>query len=97
MKQSSRAHTWPEFLSQTVTQIGQGSKRRVKPLFLSQTVREIGAAALDTQGPHAYTASHIRPLAVSPLNHPESVPIPWGFSISALPICACPIAGKGYA
>jgi hypothetical protein len=31
----------------------------------------------------AYNATHIRPLAVSPLTHPESVPIPWGFSFSA--------------
>jgi hypothetical protein len=29
-----------------------------------------------------YNARHIRPLAVSPLNHPESVPNPWGFCFS---------------
>jgi hypothetical protein len=29
-----------------------------------------------------YTAKHIRPLAVSPLNYPESVPNPWGFFVS---------------
>ena len=30
-----------------------------------------------------YNCGHIRPLAVSPLNHPESEPTPWGFSFSA--------------
>lgn len=29
-----------------------------------------------------YSSQHIRPLAVRPLNHPERVPNPWGFSIS---------------
>lgn len=29
-----------------------------------------------------YILSHIRPLAVRPLNYPESVPNPWGFSFS---------------
>jgi len=29
-----------------------------------------------------YNLTHIRPLAVSPLTHPESVPTPWGFLIS---------------
>ncbi len=33
----------------------------------------------------AYASLHIRPLAVSPLTHPESVPNPWGFSFSGLP------------
>lgn len=33
----------------------------------------------------AYASVHIRPLAVSPLTHPESVPNPWGFSFSGLP------------
>lgn len=33
----------------------------------------------------AYAPVHIRPLAVSPLTHPESVPNPWGFSFSGLP------------
>lgn len=31
-----------------------------------------------------YTAQHIRPLAVSPLTYPESVPNPWGCFISGL-------------
>jgi hypothetical protein len=32
--------------------------------------------------PNVYTSVHIRPMAVSPLNHPEGVPNPWGFSFS---------------
>jgi hypothetical protein len=32
--------------------------------------------------PHVYTLVHIRPMAVSPLYHPEGVPNPWGFSFS---------------
>jgi hypothetical protein len=32
-----------------------------------------------------YNLSHIRPLAVRPLTHPERVPNPWGFSISGSP------------
>lgn len=31
-----------------------------------------------------YGPPHIRPLAVRPLNYPESVPNPWGFSFSGL-------------
>jgi hypothetical protein len=34
----------------------------------------------------AYNLLYIRPLAVSPLTYPESVPTPWGFPISGLPI-----------
>lgn len=37
---------------------------------------------IDTYKSKTYTSKHIRPLAVSPLNHPESVPTPWGFLIS---------------
>lgn len=43
----------------------------------------------------SYNRVHIRPLAVSPLNHPESVPIPWGFSISERPICVAVLSTKG--
>lgn len=44
---------------------------------------------IDTYKSKTYTSKHIRPLAVSPLNHPESVPTPWGFLISGLGIDAC--------
>jgi hypothetical protein len=37
---------------------------------------------------HVYN-SIIRPLAVRPLLHPESVPNPWGFFISG---CPCSVA-----
>lgn len=39
-------------------------------------------ALIDTHKSKMYNPQHIRPLAVSPLNHPESVPTPWGFLIS---------------
>lgn len=42
-----------------------------------------------------YNSVHIRPLAVSPLNHPESVPTPWGFSISMGRNCASRKLAKG--
>lgn len=38
----------------------------------------------------SYGSPHIRPLAVRPLNHPESVPNPWGFSFFGVqyrPVC----------
>ncbi len=42
----------------------------------------------------AYASLHIRPLAVSPLTHPESVPNPWGFSFSGSPCRVSPQEGR---
>lgn len=38
--------------------------------------------SLDLPGIIYHTSAHIRPLAVRPLNYPEGVPNPWGFSFS---------------
>jgi hypothetical protein len=46
--------------------------------------RHFPSMALDNSGPDYQTPQHIRPLAVSPLTHPEGAPIPWGFLISGL-------------
>lgn len=40
---------------------------------------------LDKTATPNHTSLHIRPMAVSPLTHPEGVPIPWGFSVFSLP------------
>jgi len=37
---------------------------------------------IDNKQPDVYTSLYIRPMAVSHLNHPEGVPIPWGFFFS---------------
>ena len=39
---------------------------------------------IDLAALRRYGSPHIRPLAVRPLNHPESVPNPWGFSFSGV-------------
>lgn len=43
------------------------------------------ASVLDNEPTQYQTWLHIRPLAVSPLKHPEGVPIPWGFLLSGHP------------
>jgi len=47
--------------------------------------RAFRPAGLDKNPAEYQNLHHIRPLAVSPLNYPEGVPIPWGFLISGLP------------
>ena len=57
----------------------------LKRLFTSHTSYEINKNISTRECGNAvkngYTCSHIRPLAVRPLNHPESVPNPWGFFV----------------
>jgi uncharacterized LabA/DUF88 family protein len=60
-------------------------------LFARPFARRQGNGWRRTQGfygghaefPFGYNSKHIRPLAVRPLNYPESVPNPWGIFISA--------------
>ncbi|MHB1274085.1 MAG: hypothetical protein ACYCZD_15220 [Rhodanobacter sp.] len=41
-------------------------------------------SAIDPSTPAGYRNSHIRPMAVRPLDHPEREPTPWGFLFSGL-------------
>lgn len=44
--------------------------------------KDSGMVILDFQRQAADNPRYIRPLAVRPLNNPEGVPTPWGFSVS---------------
>ena len=55
-----------------------------KLILLPITQRFPDNAAVENSLKPDYIYQHIRPLAVSPLNHPERVPIPWGFLFSGI-------------
>lgn len=56
-------------------------------ITLTKTITAKHFATIACFSDKPYNAFHIRPLAVSPLNHSESVPTPWGFLISRHGFC----------
>jgi hypothetical protein len=71
-----KSHIAPDHFADVGKMVDLGSRR----------VTEIACRNLNNAVEFApstpYTLSHIRPLAVRPLDHPERWPTPWGFLFS---------------
>lgn len=50
--------------------------------YMTISLLEMASRVLDLLKAVNHTRSHIRPLAVRPLDYPEGVPNPWGFLLS---------------
>lgn len=73
------ATEWRAALSQPILLMSTKWLGAIRPGF-SIGVMKGGIEVMRTTD--VYNCTPIRPLVVSPLNHPESVPSPWGFPIS---------------